>query len=74
MVNLISNDVNRFDIACRFILFLTIGPLQTVGVTYFLWQEIGVSSVIGVTVFLAFVPLQGTYEIDCHLQYMKMYF
>eukprot|EP00102_Acyrthosiphon_pisum_P027033 XP_016664243.1 PREDICTED: probable multidrug resistance-associated protein lethal(2)03659 isoform X1 [Acyrthosiphon pisum] len=59
VVNLISNDVNRFDIALRFIQFLWIGPLQTILVTYFLWQEIGVSSIVGITVFLAFVPLQG---------------
>ncbi|XP_060872281.1 probable multidrug resistance-associated protein lethal(2)03659 isoform X3 [Metopolophium dirhodum] len=43
----------------RFIQFLWIGPLQTILVTYFLWQEIGVSSIVGVAVFLAFVPLQG---------------
>ncbi|XP_025190824.1 multidrug resistance-associated protein 4-like, partial [Melanaphis sacchari] len=59
VVNLISNDVNRFDTAFRFIQFLWIGPLQTILVTYFLWQEIGVSSIIGVTAFLALVPLQG---------------
>ncbi|KAF0749477.1 putative multidrug resistance-associated protein lethal(2)03659, partial [Aphis craccivora] len=59
VVNLISNDVNRIDLAFRFIQFLWIGPLQTILVTYFLWQEIGVSSIIGITVFLAFVPLQG---------------
>uniref|UniRef100_A0A2S2PCH1 Putative multidrug resistance-associated protein lethal n=1 Tax=Schizaphis graminum TaxID=13262 RepID=A0A2S2PCH1_SCHGA len=59
VVNLISNDVNRIDLAFRFIHFLWIGPLQTILITYFLWQEIGVSSIIGITVFLAFVPLQG---------------
>ncbi|KAL4089621.1 hypothetical protein QTP88_024632 [Uroleucon formosanum] len=59
VVNLISNDVNRFDMTLRFIQFLWIGPLQTILVTYFLWQEIGLSSIVGVTVFLAFVPLQG---------------
>lgn len=61
VVNLISNDVNRFDVALRYIQFLWIGPLQTILVTYFLWLEIGVSSIVGVTFFLAFVPLQGTY-------------
>jgi len=44
--------------------YLWIGPLQTIVVTYFLWQEIGVSSIVGVIVILAFVPLQGTYESD----------
>jgi len=58
-----SNDVNRFDIALTFIQFLWIGPLQTILVTYFLWQEIGVSSIVGVIFFLAFVPLQGTKTI-----------
>jgi len=53
----------------RFIQFLWIGPLQTILVTYFLWQEIGVSSIVGVTAFLAFVPLQGTFESDCHLKH-----
>ncbi|XP_060850595.1 probable multidrug resistance-associated protein lethal(2)03659 [Rhopalosiphum padi] len=59
VVNLISNDVNRIDLSFRFLHFLWIGPLQTILVTYFLWQEIGVSSIIGVTVFLGLVPLQG---------------
>ncbi|XP_025200376.1 probable multidrug resistance-associated protein lethal(2)03659, partial [Melanaphis sacchari] len=59
VVNLLSNDVNRFDIAFLFIHFLWIGPLQTILVTYFLWQELGVSSLIGVAIFLVFTPLQG---------------
>ncbi|XP_025192678.1 probable multidrug resistance-associated protein lethal(2)03659, partial [Melanaphis sacchari] len=59
VINLISNDVNRFDIAFLFVQYLWVGPLQTILVTYFLWQEIGVSSIIGVTAFLAVIPLQG---------------
>ncbi|CAH1736130.1 unnamed protein product [Aphis gossypii] len=59
VVNLLSNDANRFDIAFIFIHFLWVGPLQTIVVTYFLWQELGVSSLIGVAIFLLFIPLQG---------------
>ncbi|KAE9539572.1 hypothetical protein AGLY_004824 [Aphis glycines] len=59
VVNLLSNDANRFDIAFIFIHFLWVGPLQTIVVTYFLWQELGVSSLIGVVIFLLFIPLQG---------------
>ncbi|KAF0746460.1 putative multidrug resistance-associated protein lethal(2)03659, partial [Aphis craccivora] len=59
VVNLLSNDANRFDIAFIFIHFLWVGPLQTIVVTYFLWQELGVSSLIGVAIFLVFIPLQG---------------
>ncbi|XP_022162516.1 probable multidrug resistance-associated protein lethal(2)03659 [Myzus persicae] len=59
VVNLLSNDVNRFDIAFIFFHFLWIGPLQSIVVTYFLWQELGVSSLVGVAIFLVFIPLQG---------------
>ncbi|XP_050432547.1 probable multidrug resistance-associated protein lethal(2)03659 isoform X2 [Adelges cooleyi] len=59
VVNLLSNDVNRFDIAVIFLHYLWIGPLETILVTYFLWQEVGVSSIFGVAVLLLSIPLQG---------------
>ncbi|XP_026805619.1 probable multidrug resistance-associated protein lethal(2)03659 isoform X1 [Rhopalosiphum maidis] len=59
VVNLISNDVNRIDIAFKHIHYLWVGPLQSILVTYYLWQEIGLSSIIGITVFLVLVPWQG---------------
>nr|XP_018899809.1 PREDICTED: probable multidrug resistance-associated protein lethal(2)03659 [Bemisia tabaci] len=59
IVNLLSNDVNRFDVAIVFVHYLWIGPLETIVVTYFLWTEVGVSSIIGVFVLLMFIPLQG---------------
>lgn len=62
VVNLLSNDVNRFDICVIFLHYLWIGPLQTVIVTYFLWNQIGVSSVIGVAALLVFIPIQGKRE------------
>jgi len=62
IVNLLSNDVNRFDAVVIFLNYLWIGPLQTVAVTCFLWREIGVSSVIGVAALLMAIPLQGPRE------------
>ncbi|VVC32376.1 ABC transporter type 1, transmembrane domain,ABC transporter-like,P-loop containing nucleoside triphosphate [Cinara cedri] len=59
MINLLSNDVGRFDIALGFLNYLWIGPLQTIVVTVFLWQEIGVSSMVGVASLFVFIPLQG---------------
>ncbi|CAI6363936.1 unnamed protein product [Macrosiphum euphorbiae] len=59
MINLISNDVNHIDIALQKLHYLWIGPLQTIVVTYLLWQEIGVSSLIGISTFFFFIPLQG---------------
>lgn len=58
-VNLLSNDVNRFDVAIIFLHYLWIGPLETIIVTYFMYQEVGASAVIGVATLLMFIPLQG---------------
>ncbi|KAJ4437622.1 hypothetical protein ANN_17767 [Periplaneta americana] len=59
VVNLMSNDVNRFDVALVFLHYLWVGPIETCVVTYFMWNEVGVSAVIGVASLLLFIPLQG---------------
>lgn len=59
VVNLLSNDVNRFDVAVIFVHYLWIGPLATVIITFFMWREINWAAVVGVGVMLAFIPLQG---------------
>ncbi|KAG6460722.1 hypothetical protein O3G_MSEX012179 [Manduca sexta] len=38
VVNLLSNDVNRFDVAIIFLHYLWIGPLATVIITYFIHE------------------------------------
>ncbi|CAG9837334.1 unnamed protein product [Diabrotica balteata] len=58
IVNLLSNDVNRFDLAVIFAHQLWLAPLETVICTYFMYMEIGVSAIIGVAVLVASVPLQ----------------
>jgi ATP-binding cassette subfamily C (CFTR/MRP) protein 4 len=59
VVNLMSNDVNRFDVAVVFLHYLWIGPIETFVVTYFMWNEVGPSAAIGVASLLLFIPLQG---------------
>jgi len=59
IINLMSNDVNRFDVSVIYLPFLWLGPLETFVSIFFLWQEVGVSSVIGVGTLLVFIPLQG---------------
>lgn len=63
-VNLLSNDVNRFDLAIIFVHYLWIGPLETIIITYFMYQEVGVSAIIGVATLLMFIPLQGKNQKD----------
>lgn len=59
VVNLMSNDVSRFDVAVIFLHYLWIGPIETFVVTYFIWMEVGPSAAIGVASLLLFIPLQG---------------
>ncbi|XP_076167723.1 putative multidrug resistance-associated protein lethal(2)03659 isoform X2 [Ptiloglossa arizonensis] len=58
-VNLLSNDVNRFDVAIIFLHYLWIGPLETIIIMYFMYREVEVSAIIGVATLLMFIPLQG---------------
>ncbi|XP_053594500.1 probable multidrug resistance-associated protein lethal(2)03659 [Microplitis demolitor] len=58
-VNLLSNDVSRFDYAVIFIHYLWIGPVATIIVTYLMYLEVGVAAIIGVASLLIFIPVQG---------------
>ncbi|KAL0104939.1 hypothetical protein PUN28_016527 [Cardiocondyla obscurior] len=60
-VNLLSNDVNRFDVSIVFLHYLWLGPLETIIITYVMYHliEVGVSSIIGVASLLMFIPLQA---------------
>ncbi len=60
MVNLLSNDVNRFDQCTVFLHYLWIGPIQTTIVTVILWNYYGPSCLVGLTILILFVPFQGT--------------
>lgn len=59
LVNLLSNDVNRFDVVVVFVHQLWIGPLETIVVSYLMYRKVGWSAVIGVAFLLMFVPLQS---------------
>ncbi|CAI6361980.1 unnamed protein product [Macrosiphum euphorbiae] len=59
IVNLMSNDVIRFDLTIVYIGYVFTGPLETIMVTYFLWKEVGVASILGVATFIVFIPLQA---------------
>lgn len=59
MVNLLANDVNRFDSFSTLPHRLWLGPVETLIVTYLMYDQIGISAVYGVAVVLLFVPLQS---------------
>uniref|UniRef100_A0A674EZA3 Multidrug resistance-associated protein 4 n=1 Tax=Salmo trutta TaxID=8032 RepID=A0A674EZA3_SALTR len=58
IVNLLSNDVNKFDEVTTNLHYLWIAPLQAVVVIILLWYEIGPSCLAGVAVLVFLMPLQ----------------
>lgn len=62
LVNLMSNDVSRFDIVTYFIHSLWTTPLCIFLVSWMLFQEAGWPSLIGVTVIVGILPIQGNVE------------
>lgn len=63
MVNLLSNDVNRFDNAIMYIHNLWSSPLETIIITYLLYVLLGPTAIIGIVFLLIFIPLQSKYII-----------
>ncbi|XP_060989227.1 ATP-binding cassette sub-family C member 4-like isoform X6 [Dama dama] len=59
IVNLLSNDVSRFDQVMMFLHYLWVGPLQAIAVTALLWMEIGMSCLAGMAVLIILLLLQS---------------
>lgn len=58
VVNLLSNDVGRFDLVSMFIHSMWSAPLMAIIVGYLLWLEAGWAGMIGILVVFVVVPLQ----------------
>ncbi|VDP24955.1 unnamed protein product [Heligmosomoides polygyrus] len=62
MVNLLSTDINKFDMGFLFLHYMWVSPLLLVGYSYFLWQEIGPSSFAGFGALVVLIPVQGYFS------------
>lgn len=60
MINLLSNDVNRLDYSVFTIHYIWITPLQTILVSYLLYEAVGTAAIAGILTLLAFLPVHGT--------------
>ncbi|XP_072399315.1 ATP-binding cassette sub-family C member 4-like isoform X2 [Diabrotica undecimpunctata] len=58
LVNLLSNDVSKFDEVFDIVHFAWIGPIQVAVGTGLLYREIGMGALCGVSFLVLFVPLQ----------------
>ncbi|KAJ3417651.1 Multidrug resistance-associated protein 4 [Chytridiales sp. JEL 0842] len=59
ILNLVSNDVQRFEDAAPFAHFVWLGPLEVLLITYFMYVEIGWAALAAVAALLGLIPLQG---------------
>ncbi|KAJ8734780.1 hypothetical protein PYW08_014030 [Mythimna loreyi] len=60
VVNLLSNDVNRFDYAFIYTHFIWLLPLQVVVVCYLIYLKIGYAAIVGVIgIVLQTIPVQS---------------
>ncbi|KAF7279494.1 hypothetical protein GWI33_007172 [Rhynchophorus ferrugineus] len=58
MVNLISNDVGRFETVTAQFHNLWLAPIETIVVLILLYYNVGLTGVIGVVFMLCFIPIQ----------------
>lgn len=58
VINLISNDFSKFDIALCFLHDLWKGPLEVFLLGFLSYREMGVSGLVGIIFILSFVPIQ----------------
>ncbi|KAF3857401.1 hypothetical protein F7725_009260 [Dissostichus mawsoni] len=64
IVNLLSNDVNRFDEITLNLHYLWLGPLQAMVIIVLLWCQIGPSCLAGVAVLVLMMPVQTVRNKD----------
>lgn len=58
IVNLMSNDVKRID-ELIYIHSLWIGPICAIAATVLMYQEIGISAIVGTMYIVGYVPFQS---------------
>ncbi|XP_069672860.1 ATP-binding cassette sub-family C member 4-like [Periplaneta americana] len=58
VVNLLSNDVSRFDMVSIFLHAMWTAPLSAIVITYILYTDAGYSGLIGIGIVFLIVPVQ----------------
>lgn len=66
IINLLSNDLAKFDIGLAFLHDVWKGPLEALAFFVVIYIEIGISAVAGMAFLFSFVPLQG--KNDFHVR------
>lgn len=64
IINLLSNDLSKFDIGLAFLHDVWKGPFEALAFFIVIYMEIGVAAVAGMAFLASFIPLQGKFN-DC---------
>ncbi|KAL4711269.1 hypothetical protein ACJJTC_019110 [Scirpophaga incertulas] len=59
VVNLLTTDAQRFDMAAMFAMDLVRAPIESSVIVYLMYRQLGPATLVGVTFLLLFIPLQG---------------
>lgn len=59
IINLLTNDLYRFELAIQFLQDIWRGPTQSIVYLVLIYMEIGAAGLIGVAFLLSFFPMQG---------------
>lgn len=66
VINLMSNDVNRFDLVALFLNYLWVMPIVVPVVSYLVWQHVGWATLAAlVVIFVQTVLVQGEWKMHC---------
>lgn len=58
LVNLLSNDVSRFDLVSCLVHYMWTSPIMTIIIGYFLWLQARWAGMIGIAVVFSIVAIQ----------------
>ncbi len=58
ILNLVSNDLNRFEMPLITTPFFLVTPITFTICTYLLWEELGAAAFVGIAFVLILAPLQ----------------
>ena len=59
ILNIISNDLQRFFDICYSLAYVAIAPIQSIIAMYILWQYLGLACLGAIVILILFIPFQG---------------
>ncbi|XP_071557590.1 ATP-binding cassette subfamily C member 4-like [Temnothorax nylanderi] len=64
IMNLLSNDVTRFDQLMMFLNYIWIMPIQVTVIAIIMWQKVGISVLVGIgSLLIIALVVQGTFSV-----------